>query len=126
MSGRMRAMIGGLVVVAVLAGGALWWAQRDSGPGAEFVTADGEQCMLEGGRFYAAGTNNYRPMFLPPASRATTTRPPIMVRIRPDIRVSFVAVTRLSVVEHRPRRGRRQGGFSTGQDAPESPAARAR
>ncbi len=66
MSGRMRTMIGGLVVVALLAGGALWWAQRDTGPGPEFVTADGEQFMLEGEPFYAAGTNNYRPMFLPP------------------------------------------------------------
>src|SRR5674476_1540431 len=45
----------------------------------------------------------------PPASRATTTRPPIMVRIRPDMHVSFVAVTRLSVVEHRPRRGPPEG-----------------
>ena len=66
MSGRMRTMIGGLVLVALLAGGALWWAQRDTGPGPEFVTADGEQFMLEGEPFYAAGTNNYRPMFLPP------------------------------------------------------------
>ena len=43
-----------------------------------------------------------------------------MVRIRPDIRVSFVAVTRLSVVERWPRRGQENGGFSTGQDAPDA------
>ena len=48
MSGRMRTMIGGLVVVALLAGGVLWWAQRDTGPGPEFVTADGELAVVDG------------------------------------------------------------------------------
>jgi len=30
------------------AAGALWWAQRDTGPGPEFVTADGELAVVDG------------------------------------------------------------------------------
>lgn len=65
MSRRSAAVTGALVVVGLVAGGVAWWLQsRDAGPGPEFVTAKDGELWLDGEPFHAAGTNNYRPMFL--------------------------------------------------------------
>src|SRR6185436_812123 len=56
----------GAIVVAVMAAGAVTVAvlRGPDGPGPEFVTRDGDHLMLDGRPFAAAGSNNYRPMFL--------------------------------------------------------------
>ncbi|WP_081785056.1 cellulase family glycosylhydrolase [Cellulomonas sp. KRMCY2] len=68
MSARRRAVV--VVLVALFAFGAglgvYALLSPADGPGPEFVTRDGDQFMLDGEPFYAAGSNNYRPMFLDP------------------------------------------------------------
>lgn len=63
-----RARLVGAVVTAIaltaLAGCSLL---SGGGPGKEFVTREGDRFMLDGKPFVAAGSNNYRPMFLQPA-----------------------------------------------------------
>lgn len=55
------------LVLALLGGGAAaWFANRDSGPGPEFVTVKGNELWLEGERFRAAGSNSYWPAFAEP------------------------------------------------------------
>lgn len=55
------------LVLALLGGGAAaWFANRDSGPGPEFVTVKGSELWLEGERFRAAGSNSYWPAFAEP------------------------------------------------------------
>ena len=56
-----------VLVLALLGGGVgLWLANRDSGPGEEFVTVRGTELWLEGERFRTAGSNSYWPAFADP------------------------------------------------------------
>lgn len=61
---RVLALLTPVLALGMLAGCSLL---PTSGPGEEFVTRDGDRFMLEGEPFVAAGSNNYRPMFLQPA-----------------------------------------------------------
>ena len=68
MSAWWRGILVGAVAGALVAGAgfAVSWRTPD-GPGPEFVTRVGDRFMLQGKPFAAAGSNNYRPMFLEPA-----------------------------------------------------------
>jgi len=61
-----RLLVALAVVVVLGAGVALWWANRDAGPGDEFVTVHGTELRLGGERFRAAGANSYWPAFADP------------------------------------------------------------
>ena len=66
MSRTPARLLAALTVVVLGAGVALWWANRDAGPGDEFVTVHGTELRLGGERFRAAGANSYWPAFADP------------------------------------------------------------
>ena len=61
---RLTPLLAAALVLVVAAGGVgFWLANRDTGPGEEFVTVHGNELRLEGERFRAAGSNSYWPAF---------------------------------------------------------------
>src|SRR5690606_26793159 len=56
---RLTPLLAAALVLVVAAGGVgFWLANRDTGPGEEFVTVHGNELRLEGERFRAAGSNS--------------------------------------------------------------------